>query len=442
MGDGKALLMGKALLKTHTLNGKRYHYFGYFSQDNFMPIEKDFILSKFRENFRISRNNNETGLSVVIPLPVDEISFDSIMRGVIKHYYYPILEGTLKVEVQDNVNNRLEELNSKNLIGKASGINWIDNEWKKIDIVKILKFIKDPLVPRSIRLHVQEPENPDITQESFGGQIETFKENFLEGLPLRFEVPVTIRKAYGGEEESFVSILLKRFPEFGKPFEAYIRSGVLISEVKMLGNRPVAGLLIAEDPAVCEFLGDCETPAHTSWNERTEGFAEKYINAARILRFIRRSILQIVSILDEPPRERQVDFLKDIFSVPIGPEEGEEEESTRPPNIPPIEREIPKFNIERIQRGFRVVLNPKRTGLSFPFQATVKMAYDTRRGNPFSQYDKFDFDVASASITTETRNCNIIERKGNILKVEITGENFELKVTGFDPKRDLVTDVK
>jgi len=459
--DGKILLMGKALLRTHSLDGIRYYYFGYFSQDNFMPVEGDSILTEFRKNFRISRNNNETGLSVVIPLLVDEINFNSVKKGVIQHYYYPILEGTLRVEILDNITNRREELDSGNLIEKASDIDWRDTEWEGIDIRKILGFIKDSLNIQPIRLQIHDPANPEISQESFGGQIKIIKENFLRGNSLRFEVPVPIRKTDGTEQESSVSILLKRFPEFRKPFEAYIRSGILISEIKMLGNRPVAGLLIANDTAVCEFLGDCETPAHTNWNERTEGFAEKYRNAARILRFIKKSMLQVVSILDEPPRERQVDFLKDIFSVPVGPEEREEDEereeeereedkekeeeedSTKPPDIPnEVERKTPKFVVFRIQGGFRVTLNPERTGLSFPFQATVKMAYDTRRGNPFSQYNSFDFDVASDSITIKTCDCNVIERKDNILKVEITGRNFEISVTGFDPRRDLVIDVK
>ena len=88
-GDGKILLMGKALLKTHSLNEKRYHYFGCFSLEDSMPVEDNSILSRFRNSFAISRNDTETGLSVIIPLPVDEINFDSIRKGVILHYYYP-----------------------------------------------------------------------------------------------------------------------------------------------------------------------------------------------------------------------------------------------------------------------------------------------------------------------------------------------------------------
>jgi len=442
--DGKILLMGKALLKTHFIRGSRYHYFGYFSQDNFMPVDVSSILSQFKNNFGINRNNNETGLSIVIPLPVDEVNFDSIMKGVVQHYYYPLLAGRLKVEIQDNINTRGEELNSENLSEKASVIDWSGTEWGGINIKKILEFIRDSLNIQPVRLQIHEPANPNIAPESFCGQIDAIKKIFLRGYSLRFEVPVTIRKTDRTEQKSFVGIILKRFPEFRKPFEAYIRSGILISEIKMLGNRLVAGLLIAEDPAICEFFGDCETPAHTNWNERTEGFAEKYVNAVKILRFIKKSMLQIISILDEPPQEIQVDFLKDIFTVPVGLEEREkEEESTRPPLIPKeIERKPAKFNVDAIQSGFRVTLNPERTGFSFPFKTILKAAYDTRRGNPFSQYNEFDFDFAGASIKIETHNCYVKEKKNNILKLEITGGNFELRVTGFDPKRDLVIDIK
>jgi hypothetical protein len=441
--DGKVLLMGKSLLKTHSLNSRRYQYFGYFSENDYMPVEDNSILLQFRNYFGISRSDAETGLSVVIPLPVEEINFVSIMKGVIQHYYYPILADKLKVEIQDKINNRREDLNSENLIEKASGIDWGNTDWEGIDIKKIMEFIKDSLNMQPVRLQIQEPENPYITRESFGGQIETIKKDFLMGNQRIFEVPATIRKTDGTKEESIVKVLLKRFPEFKKPFEAYIRSGILISEIRMLGNRPVAGLLIADDPAMCEFLGDCETPAHTNWNERTEGFAEKYVNAVRILRLIKKSMNQIISILDEPPQEMQINFLKDIFSIPVSQEEREKEgETSGPPRIPPIIRRKPRFNIYTIQAGFRVTLNPELTDFRFPFQATIKIAYDTRRGDPFKAYDKFDFDLGSDSITIEPRECNIIEKRENKLKVEITGLSFEIIVKGFDPKRDLKIDIK
>lgn len=426
--DRKTLLMGKTLLKTHTLDNERYHYFGYFSTNNFLPIEDDTIISSFKRNFGINRDNTEPGLSLVIPLPVDEINFDSLQKSVIQHYFYPILAGILKVEINDNDNHKHINLSDNNLIEESSTIDWSDTTWEGINIQEIFEFIKTAKEKKSFALQIINQDNPEITQESFGEQLDTIKDSFRSGMCIKFKVPVRIKKNDGSSQNTSFTIILKRFSDLRKPFEYYLRAGILISEIKTLRNRPIAALLIAEEDSICEFLGDCETPAHTNWNERTEGFAEKYSNAARILRFIKKSIGQILSIIEEPPSERQFDFLKEIFYIPV---------------IPPIEKKPKIFNISPIQNGFSITLSSQQIpNLSFPFYATVKMAYDTFRGNPFNQYEEFDFDLGSNSININIQGGNIVNKELNKLEIQVTGNNFRLEVTGFDPNRDLVVDIK
>lgn len=438
--DGRELLMGKALLKTHTIGTERFQYFGYFSAENGLPVEDDSVISEFKNHFKITRNSNETGLSIVIPLPDDEINFNSALKAVIQHYFFPVLAGTIKVTITDSGRN--ETMDANNLVVKAAAIDWRDTKWEGIDIHRILEFVKTTINEQHFIMEIANPENPEITPQSFGTQLNTIKTSFLDGRPVKIRIPLHIRKIDGSARDTWFIVLLKRFPEFRKAFECYIRAGIMVTEVRVLGNRPVAALLVAEDEPVCEFLGDCETPAHTNWNERTEGFDDKYINAARVLRFIKKSMSQIVSILDEPPHERQADFLKEIFSIPREEEEGEKKETTQPPDIPPIERKIPLFNISSVRGGFSVILNPGGTGISLPLRATVRVAYDTRGGNPFSLYEKFDFDLSSSSINIAARDCNILNKILNKLELEMTGQNFRLEVTGFDPNRDLVVDIK
>ena len=447
--DGEIFLMGKALLKTHILDDKRYHYFGYFSEDNYTPIRDSSIISQFKKTFEIRRDYTKTGLSLVIPLPLDEINYESLLKGVILHYFYPILTGSLIVEIHEN--SKHVELNNKNLIEKALSIDWRGTDWDGINIQEILEFIRDVLPEEAYTLRISDDDNPTITEGSFVEiPLRDIKESFRLGKPLKFRIPIKIKKMdtlY--EEDAFFTIILKRIRDLVKPFEYYIRSGILISDMKVVEKRPIAGLLIADDSNIAEFLGDCETPAHTFWNERTEGFKEKYFNAVKILRFIKKSMNQIVSILDEPPHERQIDFLKEIFSIPIGPEEEREEEilpepeTIREPIIPPIMGKSQMFNVFKISEGFGITLNPQIVNeCSFPFNATVRIAYDTLGGNPFNKYEKFDFDVASNSIIINTQDCNVLIRKLNKIEIEITGPNFKLEVSGFDPNRDLVIDVK
>ena len=443
--DGKILLMGKTLLKTHTLNEKLYHYFGYFSENNFMPVENSSVVTLFNNKFGINRNSNETGLSLVIPFPVDEINFDSLLRGVVQHYFYPILSGSLRVEVHNH--GRKEDLNDNNLIEKVSTIDWSNTEWDGINVREVLTAAKNAGNLQPVDLKIHNVGNPTIDETSFDTtQLESIKDSFRSGNLHKFRVPVRIEKSdkkYKMSNSSFI-IILKRFSAPHKPFEAYIRSGILVSEIKMLGSRPVMGIFVAEDDVISEFLGDCETPAHTEWNERTEGFKEKYINAARVLRFIKKAMLQVVSILDEPPHERQVDFLKEIFYLPSDSDRRKKEEKTTPPLvIPPIKRSPSIFNILTTQKGFSITLNPQIiSNISFPVNATVKMAYDTFRGDPFARYTKFDFDVKNNSIKIICKDCNIQSKNLNKLEIEVTGSNFKLEVTGFDPRRDLVVEIK
>lgn len=438
--DGETLLMGKTLLKTHILDNKRYHYFGYFCNNDSRPVTDNTIIERFKNYFGITRSN-EKGLSLVIPLPVDEINFDSILKAVIQHFYYPVLDGTLEVEIKEDMQEK--SINMNTLIEIASTINWNETEWEGINIREILEFVRDAINMHPIHLEIEEKDRPEINERSFGNQLPSLRETFRTRGACKLQVPVEI-KSYNPdkEENTFFTIILKKFSGLKKSFEGYFRSGILVSEIRMLGGRSVAGILIANEKPVCNFLGDCETPAHTSWNERTEGFAEKYINAARILRFIKKSIMNAIAILDEPPAERQPYFLMEIFSIPDLPDRKGPRQHSGTEDVPPIVNKPVIFNIYRIQNGFKVVLNPKEIDkFNLPINATVKMAYDTFRHNPFNQYEEFDFNVET-TLEIAPRDCNIIRKQLNIIEIEVTGKDFELKVTGFDPNRDLIVDIK
>lgn len=430
--DGETLLMGKTLLKTHMVDNKRYHYFGYFCDGDSKPISDRALIEKLKNNFGITRRN-EKGLSLAILIPVDEINFDSILKAVIQHFYYPLLKGTLKVDIKEDI--REKSINMDTLIEIASRINWEETEWEGINIKEILEFVREGIAITPTQLEIEDMDNPEINEKSFGNQLPELKKNIQEKKAFKLQVPVVIKRHNSDRREiTSFDIILKKFPELKKSFEGYFRSGILISELKQLGARSVAGLLIADEKPVCEFLGDCETPAHTAWNERTEGFAEKYINAARILRFIKKSMVNIINIIDEPSSEKKTDFLIDIFHI--------EEDSTWPPPPPPNKKKPVIFNIYKNQNGFNIVLNPQEIDkIRLPLSAVVKMAYDTFRGNPFKQYEKFDFDVES-TLNISAKDCNIKRSKLNEIKIEITGKEFELNVTGFDPNRDLVIDIK
>ena len=65
------------------------------------------------------------------------------------------------------------------------------------------------------------------------------------------------------------------------------------------------------------------------------------------------------------------------------------------------------------------------------------MAYHTRMGDAFRQYDPLDFDLASGNIAVAHRGGQILRCEGNVLLFVAERVDFEVTVRGFDERRDL-----
>jgi len=149
----------------------------------------------------------------------------------------------------------------------------------------------------------------------------------------------------------------------------------------------------------------------------------------------------IVRILDQPPLGLERDFLQDIFFIPESIEEAKEEKpetSKLPKELPLPKPQI--FKASLIPSGFLVVLSDK--GVNLPVQAFIRTAYDIRRGNPFSNYHPMDFDLTNGTIKTAVTGGSIIDKGENHIRVSVSENKFELRVTGFDEHRDLVIDIR
>ena len=449
--DPRKLLMGKALLKTHRIDKKVYSYYGYFKDRNNKPIDKEQDIQDFYRKFLISRRT-ESGLSIVIPMPDEEITYSAVIQSVIIHYFYAIMKGMLKVEVEKN-NNKIT-LNRNNIIDNAKKQDWTNSSWEDFNVLELLGFIKDAENIEPIKLILMDYNKPTITENSFD-DFSKIKELFNEGKLLSFRIPIKIRKS-NTQDNSYFDVYVKKVPQLKHSEELYIRSGITIpEETKKMSSRSVRGIFVVQDKAIAEFLGDCENPAHTKWNERTEGFKDKYFEAVKMLRFIKNSMARIVSILDQPPQEIQKDFLKNIFSVTIENQNEEDKEKDKEkgnkktdkdddndsgtegkhPVI--ITKQPPLFKVTKSKGGFKISLNDDKALL--PIRLKIKVAYDIRKGNPFKNYSLFDFDLNKLII--ESTGCSIDNILNNEMEIKAKAQDFSMEINGFDLNRDLVIDI-
>lgn len=441
--DKRELLMGKALLCTHQIQNDTYKYYAYFMDEENKPIESGEYINEFKKLFAIKRKN-EPGLSIVIPFPDESINETSIIKYVSVHFFYPILIGMLDVEIYLNGDKVL--ITKQNLIHITNEQEWKETIWQDVNITQLLSFIQHAIAiepGNREKLTILNPENPAIEERSFIGKLDNYRASFNKGEILAFRIPVDISKIRKPTKHTYFDIFMQKTNYSKKSNEYYIRSGITISGIRQLGDQPIQALFIAEDLYITEFLGDSENPSHTEWNERTGNFKNQYTDAIRKLRFIKRAILSIISFVYVPPNDKNTDILKTIFHInsPKQSNDNSDMKNITGNEIPSAILTQPSgYKIEKITGGFRIQNND----ISFPLPQffSIKIAYNSRKGNPIKSYDVFDFNLSDPSLIIKSQNVKITKKINNTLDLEIMSNIFSFEISGFDIVRDLVLDVK
>ena len=92
--------------------------------------------------------------------------------------------------------------------------------------------------------------------------------------------------------------------------------------------------------------------------------------------------------------------------------------------------------IEKIHTGLKLIKNPAADDL--PESIKLKLGYDVPRGNPITSYQEWDFDISKSPIVIESSGVYFTKKEKNELEFDIEDKShFEIKLTGFDEKRDL-----
>ena len=199
-------------------------------------------------------------------------------------------------------------------------------------------------------------------------------------------------------------------------------------------------------------LGDSENPAHTEWQVDSRNFKGKYVDGKEALTFIKATLKQLYDRLQRPIEGIQkILFLIDFFSIPIETKEEKKQkeyptneggdDELNDPEIPLVSSRKRPFLIEKIHSGLKLFKNPEAEEV--PENIKVKLGYDVPRGNPIKSYQELDFDVSKTPVIIESDGVYFTTKEKNILEFNIENRlHFEIKLTGFDEKRDLFLKVQ
>ena len=450
--DRRKLLMGQSMLSIHRLDGHKHYPYGYFGlpdgADGFVvPFEDGELIDDFSLAFSLTRQD-ESGLSVVIPYPRDEITAEDVIRSTIHHYFYPVLSGKLTIEVAhhgvvttiaaDSIDGVLTEFpleGAESFHGTLALTKWF------------LSQSADEIPLAKVQAAGRKPEwNENLFTAS---QLDAFAEKLDSRQPLAVRVPVHVTKAGNQPVLSSFVLVMQRDPELERPLDSFIRSGITVSGVHSLRESGLRALVIAEDQPLVAMLGDAENPAHTEWQDRSRNFVGKYRTGKSTLSFVKDAPRGFLRILNRRSEHIDDTALRHVFPdestlAPRPPEPGAQ--STPDPTRAPRPRvdvtPRPKlFQLTRADGGFSVRL-AQHGKTEVPMTVRVRLAYDVRRGSPYKRWVAADFDLTATPDRILLDAGDLLDLTGNTISVLAKREDFLLKVSGFDPSRDLIVDLR
>jgi hypothetical protein len=440
--DRRRLLLGQSVLKVHRIEGQRFYpygYFGRFDQDLALPVESPETLATFEADFGVARGGHP-GTSIVLPYPDQSLTPGAIIESVVRHYFMPILDGSLVVDVVDG--ERRDRLDAASLTqrfqssdgGDAGGLSRV------FDLARWAMSLQSedhtPLggTPETSAPRWDDALVPDTALASLRGA-------FQDGQAIAVTVPIWVKPESGTAAQSQFHIYLQRDETLERADEHFVRDGITVTGVRSGLPKGVRALVLIRDRALSSLVGDSENPAHTEWQERSPKFKDRYRHGASTLRYIKNVPRELVRLLTRPSAGRDFTLLKQMFSLesPNDPTVTKHNTMQKPGAGAPSEVESPdtvgkdaRFILQKLRGGFRVRGHAEGAPVS---AVVVTVAYEVRRGNPFRQYHALDFDLAKLEVST--KGAEVAARKGNVLYLRTQVPLFELSVRGFDPHRDL-----
>lgn len=466
--DKRCLIAGQSVLKSHKVEfeKKEKHYtpdawWGTFEDDGFqLPVEDKNLLNHLKNDFDVSRTAEDTGLTIVIPYINEEIKLEKILENIISEYFYPILKGQLFVELKENDEHKI--------IDKNSLVNVVDNVVSKNKINNLKAYINlanHSLVSESLEIiELNLPEKPalpvwdkEYLDQNAATKFNEVMDNENKIIKIRAPIYVQNNKTKIAQESFFDIYIAREQDEIPrKPF--FIREGIRIPEDRVPNVHGYSCIIVIEEGPLATLLGDSENPAHTEWEKNATKFKGKYTWGSKTIDFVRMSVSRLFKLLNQIDEEDDRNVLADIFYINL-PENNDDVPESRKKKKKNkktddgetnhdevgIKAKPQYYQLSKIKGGFHLV-GPK-ISLGSKRKYVVTVAYDVFRAsktNALKSYHKNDFNLSSLEKDNliEIQNLEECDINGQKIEFVTDNNNFEIKVIGFDQRRDIIVDVK
>lgn len=464
--DDRQLLVGQSVLKSHQVDATHYTPDGWFGEhtDEYpnQPIENSDFINEFKQIFNLQRENEESGLSIVVPYLEDDINLHNILHNILQEYYYPIHFGDLEIDISNGIEKII--VTSENLVDSIGKYYQGNEEKDKDKILQTLEMCKvgEANISGKNFIEIKKPNNNGnkaikITKNCFSDQnLEDLKNSFNNEEIISIRIPIDIHYKKEESIESYFDIHFQKNPSLTDGIPIFIREGILIpDQIKNISRaRDILTVINIQDKGLAQLLGDSENPAHTEWQHQAEKLY-KYKNPQHYINLVKRCIYDITLLMSDDG-ENDVTTLRDIFPSPTNEADSlkvsnsiskntkkKKKKKKEPSNEDSESRKKPIYKLNQTDDGI-VIENTEEQVLG-EHRFTVKFAYMIPGGNPFNKWSPLDFKLDGKDIKVNYEGENIFYKNSsereNKISFTITGNAFKVSVTGFDINRDLAVDV-
>jgi hypothetical protein len=378
------VLMGSAVVRNHSVGGKDFQpdaWFGCREQDDnsVRPVTSADFIDSFSSAFDLQRAN-QVGLSVVVPSVDERVNADDLRRGIVRSFFWPILLGELIVDLQSP--SKTCRIDAETLAAHRDLLPAA--EAAVVEFAAWAAFSKPEeqiCLPEAAATKPQWPQVGDLLLPET--KLDEIRSRLEKDQRVAIKIPVRVRPKFdGGQEEmSFFAVYLATCRDSGhRPI--FLRDGIVITDVRsplMSGTR---SLVVVEDPPLAGLLGDAEGVNHTQWQKDPAKFHNRYVYGPDTIKFVSRSVFEIVQRLHAAETKGDPNLLLDIFFLPTdeGPTESKKKPEPGKPDVPPEPPPPPpppkprRFLLQSMKGGF--LLKPGSTQFNtLPAKLRIEAGY-------------------------------------------------------------------
>ncbi len=430
------LLIGKAELLVHTTSsGELYPADGYFADtvdnDEIVPVFDNSKIDNFASEFSLARTEQDTGLSLVIPFPVDTLKSEDILAAAMYYYFKPIIEARLVVEVEDDQGTTVldgeESLrkNAPNTDFSALGVGTVTGK----DMVELYEAVLDFLtLPDEKKYMLRAP--PGSTRNNYDALLSENENVFDEmrphydaGRPVVIRIPVVVNED-GTRQSTYFWLRLRRDEDCPEGRAYWVRDDLAVPNLNKSPKRLNRSFVLADERPIATFLRSSEPPSHGLWPRRgfSRAVKEKYESPASLVGFVLQSPDVISDYLVRSAEDEDVDTLAEFFGLAT------DGQPPRPPPPPQPEN----FDISENSGSDGVLVRFKLRKGESRKPLRLRLSRTTTESDSPARASELDFNVAGMSRTFDpSLVAETIETFNRVL-LEPLADEWSYEIDGFN----------